>query len=88
MDIDGKKYCDSMPMMRMLGIKMGIYDPKDPTFTYHCDLVLDKFSDCVEAHSKYTSATVKAKQENKKVDAALKDKYCTILEKFLNLVCD
>jgi hypothetical protein len=53
MDIDGKKYCDSMPMMRMLGIKMGIYDPKDPTFTYHCDLVLDKFSDCVEAHGAY-----------------------------------
>lgn len=79
MDIDGKKYTESMAMMRMLGIKLGIYDPKDPVFTYHCDLILDKFSDCVEASGKFT--------QNPK-DEAHKKKYCTLLEKLMGIVCD
>ena len=31
--------------MRMLGMKLGIYNPKDADTAYFCDSVMDKFGD-------------------------------------------
>merc|ERR1712166_1192086 len=76
--IDGRKHCDTIPMLRMLGIKLGIYDAKDPNFTYHCDVVLDKFSDILSAGA---DAALKKDEEKKK-------SFCIMLDKLLCLVCD
>lgn len=53
-DIDGKKFSDTLPIMRMLGIKLGIYDCKDPVFAYHCDLIMDKCGDLIGLGAKST----------------------------------
>lgn len=77
-DIDGKKFSDTMPMLRMLGMKLGIYDSKDPIFTYHCDMIMDKFADFMDVGGKAVL----------KKDEAAKKQFCTMLEKLLTTICE